>query len=311
MKEINPQVAPTGRQKYLALVAVLSALGLGIAYANKARQHSEIQAALVAAQTDLDKFAAREKILKGEIAEARTKAQSSGAEVNKAREDIQSLNQKLAQTQEQASAKIQKLEATIASLSSDLAASSERDKKLAMAIPTVDLKAIEGPKPVQTVATKNPTKETAEARNRELLKKFVRISDDFERPKVYMHGRFASLRKDKTTQEPIARLCQVTVTSEGATNAFPFKSIQLLVNDDVVTFMDFDSLHQFVRDPKFREDIIKCRLVWEEHEMDRFSRTLFQKRKTADATLDSEDFVTSLKETYELADSFKELKGLK
>lgn len=316
MKETNPQAAPSDWQRYVSLVAILVALGLGIAYASKTSQHQELQTALSATQTDLGKLAAREKQLSGELAEARNQAQSSGTEAYKAREEIKSLSRTLSQAQEQARDRQRKLEATIASLNSDLAAASERAEKLATAIPPDDLKAIDGPKPAQTVATKVPTKEAAEARNKELLKKFIRISDDFERPKVYMHGRFASLRKDSTTQRAIALLCNVTVTTEGVTTVYPFKSIRILVNDDVITFADVGSLHQFVKDQKLREEFIKCRLAWEELDLSQVSPGsirlgLGRVSKTEDITLDFEDFVTPLKETYELAASFEELKSFK
>ena len=317
MKEIDQKKRTDNRWKSLAAVAIASAVGLGIGYAYQTGNNEELAQALSVANSKVSLLTSREKSLSTDLAEAKNKADSSNAESTRARDEILTLTQKLKQNGEQAGIREQGLKEVVASLTDEIAKTKTRANALAKAIDPAVLKEIDDAINVSKNDPRSSTKDATIARNRELLKKFTRMSDEFTRPRVYMHDHFGSIRKNKGHLSSFSRLTNLTINTSGGTEGeFSFKSLQILHGDDVLTFSNLGVLNQFLKNYRFSEIPIRCRLTWEEHDYNQkpFASSRLSLYNTVtkveDLTLDK-DYASALRESYDLAASFEELNELK
>ena len=314
MKEIDETKRPDNRWKSLAAVGIVAAAGLGIGYAYQASRLEELTQALTMANSKIELLSSQEKRLSNDLAEAKNRASSTDKDWVKARDENLALTQKLSDAAEQARSREQSLQATISSLTEETTKTKARANALAKAIDPVILKEIDTAMGVVPPDPRSLTQDAALARNKELLRNFTRVSDDFTRPKVYTHDYFLRRRKDSANKgdpRALARLTSLTVNTDGVTSGVTFTSLKVLNGDDVITFTELDSLLLFLKKHDFADGDLKCRLTWDELELGRNFTTLRDRAlnlltssKVSDLTLDKEDAV-AFKETLELAASFE------
>ena len=319
MKEIEPSKSTDDLWKSFAAVGIAAAVGLGIGYAYQTGNNEELAQALSVANSKVGLLTSREKSLSTGLAEANNRASSTGTEWIKARDENLALTEKLKQTQEEAKLRERGLHEEVASLTDEIAKIKTRANALTKAIDPAVLKEIEGSMNVAASGPKSSNKDASIARNKELLKKFTRMSDDFTRPKVYIHDYFLRRKDSSIKGDPKAhaRLKSLTINTEGSKNGGTFTSLKVVHADDVITFTELDSLIQFLINHDFTDGDLKCRLTWDEIEIGRSLSTLRDRNpnllpnsKVSDLTLDKDDAI-AFKETLELAASFEEINRLK
>lgn len=314
MKEIEELKRSGTPWKPMAAATIVAVAGFMIFYTHQANQNEKLTQALSAANSKVSLLASREKSLTAELDEAKNRAKSTSYERNKARDENLALTKKLSEAEETVMTTERRLQEKVSSLASDLAASKTRADTLAKALDPDKLREIDGPK--ASTQTENPAskKSTAITRNKELLKKFIRVSDDFTRPKVYMHEYFEKRLRDTGNMKSFSRLINLKVNTTGSIERASFKLLQILDGDEIVSFENLDLLHTFLKGRTFSEERMKCRLSWDELELNKNNRgyeiptssPFIDVPKSEDLTFDR-DFACALRETYELADSFKEL----
>lgn len=317
MKEIEPSKRTDDLWKSLAAVGIVAALGLGIGYAYQTGNNEELSQALSVANSKVGLLTSREKSLSTDLAEAKNRASSTGTEWIKVRDENLAITQKLKQTQEEAKLRERGLQEQVASLTDEIAKIKTRANALAIAVEPAVLKEIDDAINVAKNSPKSSTKDATIARNRELLKKFTLMSDDFTRPRVYIHDHFGSIRKKNGHLSSFSRLTNLTINTSGGTEGeFSFKTLQILHGDDVLTFSNLGALNQFLKNYRFSGMSIRCRLTWEEYDYNKkpFASSRLNLYNTVtkveDLTLDK-DFASALRESYDLAASFEELNELK
>jgi hypothetical protein len=324
MKEIEELKRSGTHWKPMAAATIVAVAGFIIFYTHQANQNEKLAQALSAANSKISLLASREKSLTAELDEAKNRAKSTNTERNNARDENIALTKKFSEAEEMAMTTERRLQESVSSLTSDLAASMARANTLAKALDPEKLREIDGPK--ASTQTENPLskKSTAITRNKELLKKFIRVSDDFTRPKVYMHEYFEKRLRNTGNMKSFSRLINLKVNTAGAIERESFKLLQIIDGDEIVSFADLDLLHTFLKGRTFSEERIKCRLSWDELEINKdiqgykdirryeisAKSPFIETPKSEDLTFDR-DFAYALRETYELADNFKELNEFK
>ena len=318
MKEIEASKRTDVLWNSLAAVSIAAAVGLGIGYAYQASHNEELTQALSMANSKIGLLSSQEKSLSADLAETKNRANSTSTEWIKARDENLALTQKLKQNGELARTREQGLQTEISSLTGEIAKIKTQANALTKAIEPAVLKEIEGTMTVAPSGPKSSIKDASITRNKELLNKFTRISDDFTRPKVYIHDYFLRRKDSSIKGDPKAhaRLKSLTVNTNGTKIGGTFTSLKVVHADDVITFTELDSLIQFLINHDFTDGDLKCRLTWDEIEVgsliplrDRYNN-LLTKTKVSDLILDKEDAI-AFKETFELAASFEEINRLK
>jgi hypothetical protein len=89
-----------------------------------------------------------------------------------------------------------------------------------------------------------------------------------------------------------------------------FKAIKVLHGDEVLNFPDIALFNQFLRSQDLGNTLLKCRLVWAEQDFNSKFPGVPIIDKTIDLLLNKAD-LTAIKETFELAESFKQAKSQK
>lgn len=266
MKEIEPSKRTDDLWKSLAAVGIVAALGLGIGYAYQTGNNEELSQALSVANSKVGLLTSREKSLSTDLAEANNRASSTGTEWIKARDENLALTEKLKQTQEEAKLRERGLHEEVASLTDEIAKIKTRANALTKAIDPAVLKEIEGSMNVAASGPKSSNKDASIARNKELLKKFTRVSDDFTRPKVYRNDAFnrhnrECLRTDKDSCG-LCALFRLTVDTDGRLGGLTFTRIQFLDGDDILEYKDLENFKESFPTRISGNDAVRCRLNW-------------------------------------------------
>ena len=266
MKEIEAKKSTDDLWKSFAAVGIAAAVGLGIGYAYQTGNNEELAQALSVANSKVGLLTSREKSLSTGLAEANNRASSTGTEWIKARDENLALTEKLKQTQEEAKLRERGLHEEVASLTDEIAKIKTRANALTKAIDPAVLKEIEGSMNVAASGPKSSNKDASIARNKELLKKFTRVSDDFTRPKVYRNDAFnrhnrECLRTDKDSCG-LCALFRLTVDTDGRLGGLTFTRIQFLDGDDILEYKDLENFKESFPTRISGNDAIRCRLNW-------------------------------------------------
>jgi hypothetical protein len=314
MKEIDQTKRKDDRWKSVAAVGIVAAVGLGIGYAYQTGNNDELAEALSVANSKVSLLTSREKSISVDLAEAKNRAHSTGTEWLKARDENLALTQKLKQTQEEAKLRERRLQETVGSLTVNLAASIARANTLAKALDPDIMKEIEAPKITPPSGIKTSSLDPA-ARNKDLLNKFSRRSDEFTRPKVYTHDHFVDKREqttDKSEKNGLYSFLNLTVDTDGKIDLADnkFVTLQILHNDEVYRFTNLESFSYFLITSLSDVTELRCRLDWIYTRYAKDSIRSFSLPTNGDFTLRANE-ITALRETFELAETFKEMKGRK
>jgi hypothetical protein len=322
MKEPDPNAHSGGLSRTVAAIAILLTACLGLAYAYQSSQKTELASALNASQATINTLTAKEKKLLADLSEAQNQLSASHEQTNRLKNDISALNGRLKATEDQANVKESELQAALSSYQAKLDAATTRAKTINK--DNDSRKVSDGQTPAAETANGMALsgREQKATKNRELLMKFTLVTDEFTRPKAYLHSRFANqitaASKD-TASDAHARLTRLTVDTEGRVQGGNFKWLKVLHNDEVLNFEDIASFHRFLQSNEPGEAPLKCRMAWEELDLSGpispvFRNVKIQTRPTIDKTYDllvSKDEVMAIKETFELAASFKQAKEQK
>jgi hypothetical protein len=290
----------------VAAVGIVAAVGLGIGYAYQTGNNDELAEALSVANSKVSLLTSREKSLSTDLAEAKISAHSTGTEWLKARDENLALTQKLKQTQEEAKLLERRLQETVGSLTVNLAASIARANTLARALDPEKLSEIEGPKPSPQVDTAPTSSNMAVSRNNELLEKFNRTSDDFTRPKVYLHAMLGSRLFNCSNKQRNCGKCaffNLAVNTDGKLifEGYKLTSIQVLHEDDVISFYKIEDLLDSLKNRFSKVSNLRCRLNWDYHDFKRLNYLPFSGAEDIDLNADD---IAALKDTLELANNF-------
>jgi hypothetical protein len=306
MKEIDLTNRVDNRWKSVAIIAIASAVGLGAGYAYQISDNEELARALSAADSKIRLLTSLEKSLSTELSKLQTQLNFDGAELIKARDENIALSKKLKQNEETANTRQRRLQETIAAIQIDLAASIARANKLSKALDPETLSQVEGQKSSPLIDTAPGSSKMNNSSHTDLLEKFNRTSDDFTRPKVYLHAGLGSRLSSCTNKQRGCGRCtllNLTVNTDGKLffGGYKFTSIQVLHDDDVITYHKLEDFLESLTNRLSSVRNIRCRLKWEYHDFKRMSTLPVY--GTDDINLDIDD-INAFKDTLELANSY-------
>jgi hypothetical protein len=265
-------------------------------------------------QVEIESGKSREANLAQALTEARKKAEVQEAALTKERAETSAKTQAATLAGEQAEQREKKLTDTISALNEELSMARSRLTALTnISEPpkTDDIKRLQTPP--------SPVKETPETltarRMEDLLKKFNKVSDQFTRPKVYRHDLFvARLNKCEKKERSCGKCAffDLTVNADGTLifGGYKLNSLQILHEDDVINFFKLEDLQRSFEHSFSKVSNLHCRIKWQYFDFKKFGSF----NPSATSTFGSEDFelnaedLTALRETFELAQSFKTTK---
>jgi hypothetical protein len=150
------------------------------------------------------------------------------------------------------------------------------------------------------------------SRINELLEKFDLTSDEFTRPRVYLHTALSLRRADCSNKESSCGKCaflDLKVDTDGNLffGGYKFGSLQILHDGDVIKFYKLEELQGTFEHEFSDARSLRCRLMWEYLDIKKlayFAPRLSSSFGSADFDLNADDLM-ALRETFELAQSFK------
>jgi hypothetical protein len=316
MKEIDQTKRTDDRWKSVATIAIALIITVfaGGLYINESKNNEELIRVRSRTQVEIESGKAREANLAQALAEARKQAEAHEAALIKERAEVSAKTQASTFADKQAEQREKKLADTISALNEELSMARSRLTALTnISEPpkTDDVKRLQMPP--------SPVKETPEAlaarRKEDLLKKFNKVSDQFTRPKVYLHDVFVSRLNKCEKRDPSCGKCaffDLTVNTDGMLifGGYKFNSLQVLHEGDVINIYKIEDL-QSSFEHKFSDvSSLQCRLKWQYFDFKKlgyFNPTLSSSFGSVDIDLNADDLM-ALRETFELAQSFKATK---
>jgi len=319
MKEIDQTKRKDDRWKSVAAVgiALIITVFTGGLYINESKNNEELIRVRSRTQVEIESGKAREANLAQALAEARKQAEAHEAALIKERAEVSAKTQATTFADKQAELREKKLTDTISALNEEISTAKSRLNALTALTniseppKTDDVKRLQMPP--------SPVKETPETlaarRQEDLLKKFNKVSDQFTRPKVYLHDVFVSRLNKCEKRDPSCGKCaffDLTVNADGMLNfgGYKFNSLQVLHEGDVINIYKIEDL-QSSFEHKFSDvSSLQCRLKWQYFDFKKlgyFKPTLSSSFGSVDIDLNADDLM-ALRETFELAQSFKATK---
>jgi len=300
MREIVESKGAKSFTKPALAIFLALAVGIGIGYSYQANEVDKLKISILEANTKASLSTKREMSLL--------------ADMHKAGQELALLSQRLSQSQQQAKTTEQNLQTVVASLQAEVTNAQNRAANLAKIVGQDKTEETDTPWTINPTAATPSAKNPAVSRNKELLEKFTQVSDQFARPRVYKHKYLASWRQLKSVSVMASLfLADITVNEDGSTHSVPFRSLQILRNDEVLTFTDLDSLTAHFSKHKIGEEKLLCRLTWEgRNSTANESYPLGSMRRservvnTLEVELDR-DYANALIEVRELSRSFENL----
>lgn len=316
MKEIEPSKRTGNRWNSVTTIAIALIISVfaGGFYINESRNDEKLIMERARTQVEIDSGKAREANLAQALTEARKQAEAQEAALIKERAEVSAKTQAAALAGEQAEQREKKLVDTISALNEEV--STARAHLTALANIGEPTKTDDVKRPQANPPPAKETPETLAARRKEdLLKKFNKVSDEFTRPKVYLHDVFvARLSKCEKRDRSCGKCAffDLTVNADGMLifGGYKLNSLQVLHEDEVINFYkleDFQSSFEY----KFSKvSSLHCRLKWQYFDFKKFGSfnpSASPSSGSVDFDLNAED-LAALKETFELAHSFKDTK---
>lgn len=297
MHEIKPASLSTWKRNALTAGAVIALLGLTISILTLTNENNRLAAELDSLKKTNLLLERRADSLSGEIKTTHSKAEGLQRNLDETSKDRQQATQREIRLQER-----------VAILNAELSQTRARNKILSTAIPYDRLKELDS-QTENDVRNLSPSNvRAAMTKNEELLKDFERVSDDFTRPKVYLHRELMKLRKDiaplTNSSRPSFFLLGLQADTYGEVFVENITYFKLLIafDDEVFAIDDLDSLRQFLKSITISPPTsLSCRAEWGHKETPTSTKETYER---GDFTLHSRE-LRALKATFELGESFR------